>query len=267
MVKVMEDFLTLEIPVFKPKYKKWKRYGYKNTVEKNNLKTVLEASTKGYCMYCYSRIRVDQKLFANLEHAIEKANSDKLIECIPNIGLSCTICNQTFKRIEERKRKLPVEIIGWYEKSSKCSVENRKQCTVACKALRELQKSYSCLSGAEIILQPMGIKGEESNTELALQYNVMKMIFEPAGGKDTYSGEELRFIDAHIKRFRLNDAQYRTRELYDFVKNVIDSNGKMPMYEYNNLIVQLFREKLSGKEREEILKICESIFLIMFSKI
>lgn len=262
----MEDFLTLEIPAFKPKYKKWKKYGYKNTVEKSNLKTVLEASTEGYCMYCFSRIRVDRKLSANLEHAIEKANSDKLIECIPNIGLSCFSCNQIFKRVGERKRKLSVEIIDRYEKSSKCSVENRKQCTVACKALRELQKSYSGLLGAEIILQPMGIKGEDSNATLALQYNVLKMMFEPAKGKHTYSDQEIGFIDAHINRFRLNDAQFRTHELYYFVQNVIDSNGKMPTYEYNNLIVKLFWEKLSGKGQEEILKICESIFLIMFSK-
>lgn len=262
----MEDFLTLQMPAFKPKYKKWKRYGCTNAVEKSNLRTVLEASTEGYCMYCFSRIRVDQKLYANLEHAIEKENSDKLIECIPNIGLSCTLCNQTFKRIGEQKRKLPIEIIDHYEKSCKCSVENRKQCTVACKALRELQKSYSHLSEAEIILQPMGIKGEDSYEELALQYNVLKMIFEPAKDRHTYSDRELRFIEAHINRFRLNDSQYRTRQLYDFVQNVIDSNGKMPTYEYNNLIVKLFCEKLSDKSQEEIVKICESIFRIMFLK-
>lgn len=262
----MEDFLTLEMPFFKPRYKKWKRYGCTNAVEKSNLKTVLELSTEGYCMYCFSRIRVDEKLYANLEHAIEKSNSDKLIECIPNIGLSCTLCNQTFKRIGERKRKLPVAMIDLYEKRSECSVENRKQCTVVCKALRNLQKGYSRLSGAEIILQPMGILGEDSHEELALQYNVLKMIFEPAKEGHTYTDKELRFIDAHINRFRLNDSQYRTRQLYDFVQNVIDSNGKMPTYEYNNLIVKLFREKLSGRREEEILKICKSVFLIMFPK-
>lgn len=256
----------LELPTFKPKYKKWKRYGYANSVEKNNLKTVLEASTEGYCMYCFSRVRVDQKLYANLEHAIEKRNSEKLIECIPNIGLSCAVCNQTFKRIGEQKRKLPVETIEQYEKNSKCSVENRKQCTVACKALRDLQKSYNRLSGAEIILQPMGVKGEDTHEELTLQYNVLKMMFEPAKDKHTYSDREVRFIDAYIDRFRLNDFQYRTHQLFDFVQNVIDSNGKIPIYEYNNIIVKLFCEKLSGKSKEEIVKICESIFLIMFPK-
>lgn len=142
---------------------------------KKNLKDVLEENTGGYCMYCYSRIRVDGKLFANLEHAIEKSNSEKLIECIPDIGLSCSVCNQTFKRIGEQKRKIQKINIDQYEKASKCSVNLRKQCTASCKALRELQKRYSDLSGAEIILQPMGVKGSDSDKELLLQYNVMKM--------------------------------------------------------------------------------------------
>ena len=66
----MDNILTLEIPRFHPKYKRREKYGYKNTKEKDNLKAVLEKCSRGYCMYCYSRIRVDGKLYANLEHAI-----------------------------------------------------------------------------------------------------------------------------------------------------------------------------------------------------
>ena len=35
------------------------------------------------------------------------------------------------------------------------------------------------------------------------------MEFEPAGNTDTYSDREMQFIEAHIKRFCLNDPQYR----------------------------------------------------------
>lgn len=217
-------------------------------------------------MYCYTRIRVDEKLYANLEHAIEKNNSDKLIECIPNIGLSCPVCNQTFKRIGEKKRKLPKKDIAQYEESSKCSAKCRKQCTVSCKALRKLQKKYSSLTDAEILLQPMGIQGMDSNEVLILQYNVMNMQFEPAQKSHTYFDRELRFIEAHIKRFRLNDPQFRSRQLFEFVKNVIDNNGNIPKYEYNNLTVKLFRENLKDKSSEEILKICKNIFIITFAK-
>lgn len=262
----MENFLLFEMPVFQPNYKKWKKYGYTNLIEKNNLKDTLEKSTGGYCMYCYTRVRVDGKLYANLEHAIEKNNSDKLIECIPNIGLSCPVCNQTFKRIGEKKRKIQKADIVQYEGASKCSVKCRKQCVVPCKALRRLQKKYSKLTDAEILLQPMGIQGEDSNERLSLQYNVINMEFEPAKDLHIYSDRELQFIEAHINRFRLNDPKFRSQQLYDFIKNVIDNNGNLLKYEYNNLTVKLFCEKLTDKSSQEILKICKNIFIIMFTK-
>lgn len=262
----MEDFLLLEVPIFKPKYKKSKKYGYSNAIEKNNLKNVLEESTGGYCMYCFSRVRIDRKLSANLEHAIEKSNSKKLIECIPDIGLACQTCNQTFKRIDEKKRKLSEKALSKFEEMSRCSIENRKQCTVPCKALRELQKNYSCLSKAEIILQPMGVKGIDSGKDLRLQYNVLNMEFEPAKEKCTYSDKEIQFINAHINRFRLNNQKYRSRQLYDFIRNIIDNDGNIPTYEYNNLVVELFKKKISSKSKEEVLKICKSIFKVAFTK-
>ena len=43
----MEDFLLFEMPAFRPYYKKWKKYGYTNIKEKNNLKDTLEESTGG----------------------------------------------------------------------------------------------------------------------------------------------------------------------------------------------------------------------------
>lgn len=260
----MEDNLILQMPLFHPRYKKWKKYGYTKKDEKENLKEVLEESSGGYCMYCYTRIRVDGKLYANLEHAIEKSNSAKLRECIPNIGIACPRCNQSLKKAGERKRKLPSEIIENYEKESRCSTEKRKQCTVACKALRRLQKACCNNCEGKIILQPMGVKGEDTGQPLALQYDILHMEFQPAKDRYTYSDAEKEFIEAHIRRFRLNDPVYKTRGIYEFIKNVINGNGVMPEYEYNNWIVDKFREQLAGKSREEILKICESIFKIIF---
>lgn len=217
-------------------------------------------------MYCFSRIRVDGKLFAHLEHAIEKNNSKKLTECVPNIGLSCAVCNQTFKRIGEKKRKLTNEVMACYEAESKCIIGNQNRCVRPCRALRLLQERYSGLPDAEILLQPMGVSGTDSGEDMMLQYNVLTMEFEPAKAKHTYSDGELKFLETHINRFRLNDPKYRTYQLFDFIKNVVDHNGKMPTYEYNNLIVKMFRDKLSSKSQEEIRKICESIFLIIFPK-
>ena len=79
------------------------------------------------------------------------------------------------------------------------------------------------------LLQPMDIIVSDSNKELLLQYkqyNVMKMDY----------------------------------------RNIIDNNGKIPVYEYNNLVAQLFCEKISGKSQNQILKICKSIFILSFPK-
>lgn len=263
----MDNYLCLNIPMFQVRYKRWKKYGYEKKEEKENLKKVLNEASSGYCMYCYSRLKIDNKWYGNLEHAIEKNNSDKLIECIPNIGMSCPTCNQSFKRIGERKRKMPESIRKEFEGNSKCSLEKRKQCTIPCKALRNLQVSYNEMLDAEIVLQPMGVIGKYSKEPLALQYDILKMEFFPNTVLHNYSKEELLFINKHIKRFHLNDPKYRTKALIDFIKNVIDGGGVLPNYEYNNFIVQLFADKMKEKTQDERVSICCKIYPIMFLNI
>ena len=253
----MQDILCLKIPCFQPRYKRWKRYGYVNGIEKANLYELLESTTGGYCMYCFSRVKIDGKSHGHLEHAIEKNNSSKLIECIPNIGLACSKCNLKFKRQGEVKRKVAEHDIRAFEAESKCEQDKRKQCTVACSALRKLQKTYSKLQEAEILLQPMNIKAHTGKF-IQLQYDVLKMQFEPQ--EDVLTVQEREFVRAHINRFHLNDPQYRTKQLLDFVRITIDSRGKIPSYEYNNLIVQLFAEQLVQKTEEERVKICSTIY-------
>lgn len=257
----MRDILLLKIPCFQPKYKRWKRYGYTDVAEKENLYEALAASSRGYCMYCFSRINIDGKFQGHLEHAIEKSNSDKLVECIPNIGLACPKCNLKFKRKGEKRRKLEQKEVSIFEFESQCEKGKRKQCTVACSALRELQKKYSGLPGAEILLQPMNVKAENGKF-MQLQYDVLKMQFEPQE-EGAFTAQEQEFIKTHINCFHLNDPQYRTKQLLDFVRITIDSYGKIPNYEYNNLVVQLFAEQLLLKTEEERIKICSTIYPIL----
>ncbi len=263
----MKKYLQMKMPQFHPIYSKNMIYGSKKAKERENLKTVLEESTEGYCMYCYTRIRVDGKLTADLEHAIEKKNSDLLIECIPNIGLSCAKCNQTYKKAGERRRRFSKEAIAAFEKASKCTLTERLQCDLPCDALNNLKNIYIHMPDGKIILQPMGVTGEESGNPLGLQYDVMDMEFQPAVSYYQYSKNEIEFIKSHINRFRLNDPKYKTRQLYYFVKNVVDNGGKIPEYEYNNWIVEGFRKQMEGKTQEEILKICKTIFSVMFLKV
>ena len=93
------------------------------------------------------------------------------------------------------------------------------------------------------------------------------MEFQPANHTYKYSEKEKKFIETHIRRFRLNDPEYRTRQLYEFIKAVIDNEGRLPQYEYNNLVVEEFYRQISDKTEEEILKICECIYCSIFLKI
>lgn len=260
----MEDYLLLEIPAFQPAYEAGVRYGYGNLREKEKLKTILYQSSDGYCMYCYSRILIDGKNFGQLEHAIEKKNAKRLIECVPNIGLACSKCNTTFKKTGENKRKIEKRYINRFNRKSECTCKKKMYCVKPCEALRGLQQIYSKLEGAEIILQPIGVKGSETGEDMELQYDIKKSEFQPAVNKHTYSKDEIQFIENHILRFRLNDSKYKTRQLLNFIKCVIDMGGKIPEYEYNNMIVKLFVNKLSDKSEEDILKICEKIYISSF---
>lgn len=183
----MEDFLYLSIPAFHVRYKRWKKYGYARAEEKENTKEALLEASEGYRMYCYSRVQIDQKVNGNLEHAIEKNNSLKLIECIPDIGIACPSCNLSLKRVGEQKRKISDSTKRQFEEKSRCTIEKRKQCTVPCKALRNLQIAYSNMPDAEIILQPMSVTGRQSGEILQLQYDVMKMEFQPDTVHHTYA--------------------------------------------------------------------------------
>ena len=116
-------------------------------------------------------------------------------------------------------------------------------------------------------MQPMGVKGRTSNEQLEIRYNVLHMKFEPNSYRHTYSREEIIFINHHIQRFRLNDPKFRTRQLVDFLKNVIDNGGILQKQEYSNLIVQLFAEKLKEKTAKEKVEICSRIYAILFLKL
>ena len=167
-------------------------------------------------------------------------------------------------RRSERRWKIRAEAKDAFHRSSRCSQAVRKQCTVPCKALRELQRAYGTGEEAKILLQPFGVRGQDSGEELQIQYDVLKSEFQPAMQQHSYSQEEILFIQEHIGRFHLNDPQYRSGKLMEFIRNVIDGEGRMPAYEYNNLVVELFAEKLKPLERAEILKICEKIYIAGF---
>lgn len=249
--------LKIEIPFFKVSFNKEVHYSATTGKGKEALKELLHGEAQGYCMYCYTRIMIDGKYTGHLEHAIEKNMSkDYLTECLPNIGVACSICNGKYKRYQEKKRMVSKDEIKKFESRISCE----DGCREPCEAYLDLKKAYLRNESSHIILQPLGVIGEESGEQMALQYDVLETEFEPSN-KYAYTIKEKDFIMDHIDRFHLNDKRSKTRQLISFLEDTIEMEGKYSKREYNNMVVKLFVEQiLNGKNQKEILKICSAIY-------
>lgn len=248
------NILLLDIPNFEPKYKSDTLYGYTGKGGEN-LKKLLTETSKGYCMYCYSRILVDRKNFGSLEHSIEKINCNKLVNCSVNISIACSKCNLSFKKQGEKHRKLSEEEIKEFERLAECSAD----CINKCSKYDDLRKSYAKKLGGEIILQPFGVKGKDGKKDLSIQYDVLNQKFIPSTIYQ-YDKEERQFIERHINRFNLNDSKYRTKEFVAFIEDVIEYKFIPKKNRYCNLVVELFIEKLEKMPFEKALKLCEIVY-------
>lgn len=250
-------FAQIEMPVFSPLYDPDTEYGYKKSQHKKNLQALLNKTSEGFCMYCYVRVAIDGKLWGHLEHSIEKKNSRYLTECVPNIAWACPVCNDVFKKQGERQRRIPPNDIEVFEHGLDCKSNH---CKKECVKYKNLKKKYLKQKNAQMILQPQGVKGTDTGRDLRIQYNIQKAWFEPSTFQGEYSVAEKRFIECHINRFHLNDEKYRTNALMTFFEDVIGSDGYIIHTPENNLVVRIFKEKLKGLEKQDVLKICQKIY-------
>ncbi len=257
-------FEQIEMPGFSPAYDPKTKYGYTNPHYKRNLKELLNKTSEGFCMYCYVTVAADGKLWGHLEHSIEKTNSKYLTECIPNIGWTCSVCNDIFKKYKEKERKLSQKDITIFERKIKCS-SNR--CTKACAKYKNLKNKYLRQENAQIILQPNGVKGFDTGFELKIQYNVQNGWFEPSAFQGEYSEQERQFIEKHINRFHLNDEAYRTNALITFFEDVIEGEGHIVRTPENNMVVRVFKKRLEGLERQDVLRICKKLYTYYMVKL
>lgn len=181
------DFFLLDIPDFSPSYEEKIEYGYKNKAGKNLLE-LLRNISKNHCMYCYALLKSDRVDTGNLEHSIEKKlDEEHLEECVQNIALTCSHCNQSLKRTgeEERCKKILPQIELFREKVN-CS---GKMCKQECGPYKELKQEYGKVS--RIILQPHGVHGINSQLKYCLQYDVKNAEFIPS---TRYQYDEYRLL-------------------------------------------------------------------------
>jgi hypothetical protein len=258
----MSSVTIIDIPLFIPQYESDKSYGYKGT-NRERLLELLYKTTKGYCMYCYSRIEVDSKRFGHLEHAIEEIFCEKkLSECVPNIGLACPKCNQSFKNSGLVKGDKNNIVKGVFthkqiENFENIVCSNSNKCTRECSAYKIIKRAY--MKKRKIILQPSGV--EVKGHTYKIQYNLLTLAFEPSNTVD-YTDDEKEFIREHILRFNLNDSVYRTREILVFCEDIISGDRYLRKGKYNNYIVDLFIDKLENLNEEAKIKLCSTIYTL-----
>lgn len=244
----------LDIPNFIPKYKEHESYGYKGKGGEN-LKNILIKASKGYCMYCYAKILIDRKNFGQLEHSIEKFNCNKLVNCPANISITCSKCNGSFKKKSEKIRKLTRVEIDNFEAFSECNIT----CIDACNGYSDLRNIYTKKKEGEMILQPFGIKNNDTQNVYLIQYDILNQKFVPSNTYN-YQDKEKEFIIKHINRFNLNDPKYRTKEFLYFIEDAIEYNAIPKKNRYCNLVVDLFIERMQTLPKEKAIKICNLIY-------
>lgn len=252
---MIQSPLLLDIPSFAPEYQQETEYGYKNK-PRENLEKLLRKTSKNHCMYCYSLLQNDRADIGNLEHSIEKSiDEEHLTDCVPNISIACPHCNQSLKRTGEKKR---VEAIMPAVKDFISNLECRgRNCKSECDNYKKLKSKYCRES--QMILQPMGVRGEESGQDYRLQYDVDKAEFIPSK-KYNYDEKDIKYINHHINQFKLNDKSFKTKALVQFVEDVVEAEGRYRKdRKYSNYIVDLFKECIQDLSRQEVLELCEQI--------
>jgi len=171
----------LNIPNFIPNYDKNKKYGGKTESHKINLRKLLLKTSNNHCMYCFSKIKIDRNVFSQLEHGIEKTldkvESKILLDCTPNISITCPTCNMSYKKTGRKAHGLKAKRIKSFENSTNClKCENKR-----CSSYESLLNDFLKISSNKIILQPFGLKLEDKELEqykLKKQLTICKIIYK-----------------------------------------------------------------------------------------
>ena len=252
-----KNIYVLDMPDFAPAYLKDIEYGYSGK-RGDELKELLLETSGYHCMYCFANLKGDRTDLGEVEHSVEKTLSDYLVECVPNMAVTCKNCNQSLKRVGEKQRKDKMKpYMNQFEEKLSCK---SSKCKSFCSAYAGLRKQYCRVN--KLNLQPFGMTGFSSGLAYRIQYDIMSAEFIPSSKYD-YDEEDIGILEHHISQFKLNDVEYKTEALIEFIEDTIEADGKCNRHEnrYSNYIVDLFVENIKDYSQEIILEICEKIYI------
>ncbi|WP_024292373.1 hypothetical protein [Lacrimispora indolis] len=253
------------------------RYPKKNKLYYNSnnigeIKKILWISSKGFCMYCGRKIDIDNQIYSDIEHSVEKKGQYEqngkesiLTHCKFNMSLSCSKCNQKYKT-----RML--ESIELDEKDYDIKTCLSKQCSRPCKKYIRLKTMHCHYNN--IILQPGGVKYE--NIQCQIVYNLVKHTYEPMyWGKNKQCDD---YIWNHISRFHLNREMKSESiiKVCEFIINLYENFNQefsinqfkviMDEYIYENYLAILFVDYIVRNFRHalQIYEFCKFIIILSF---
>lgn len=255
-----DDFFLIDIPAYLPVFEERIQYGYSDEKARRELLLFLCDVSDGYCMYCYNSVKINGNIYADLEHGIEKSiDKDIFEDCIPNISISCSKCNQKYKRMGEKKR-----ISFMKDQNLKLEGCKKGSCKQPCDKMVEIRKKY--IYNGKILIPPFGNSIYEQQ-KLELQYDLLNAKYIPSR-KWEYTPDEQNIIENHINKFKLNSSVRRNREVALYCKNVIDQRSLLIGVRYNNYVVELLRKKLSGlNDLEKAIEVCKIVYFLNFIKL
>lgn len=244
--------LELRMPMISVDYEVGVKYTYSRGKGHENLKRELLKACDGYCMYCYAKVQVDGKDCFHLEHAIEKdlSNTNKLHNCVPNIGLACPKCNDSFKKSGQPTREdVGDKVLADFEAET---CDDPAHCHTPCQAYIDIRKKY--IAHRQMVLQPPLADGTEQ--EFGLTYNVLKGCFQPSSSNEAAKD----IVWSHICKFNLNDETFKTRALHKYCKDVVETRFVQRCKgRYENRVVDVFIDYMAGCCDADVIKLCEII--------
>lgn len=224
---------------------------YYNEGNKAEIRDRLYNISKGYCMYCGNKIKINNREYGQVEHSVERSQGGQKIKylthCKFNMSIVCSNCNNSLKK----KNILPITVDSDYECYEKCE-----------KICKEYSKNYKeHINKNRIILMPYGIKCKDIDEFYEIDYNLLRLLFTPAK-KDIYNSNDIDIIRNHIERFGLNSSKTMPIQILEVCEDVL-RNGCIPLKgRYDNVIADIFIDYLNGIIKENVIKLCEIILIV-----
>lgn len=217
--------------------------------KKAEIKELLTRIAKDYCMYCGNLIVINNKNSGQIEHSVEKNNFKKgyLTNCKYNLSIACSVCNTSFKKVNIKQ----------------ISVDKNYTCPKICNNIcAEYQKNINdYIKVNKIILMPLGIKNTNGDY-YEIVYDALTMTFK-YNSVVNYSQSDIDFIKNHIERFKLNDNEFKPKDILKVCEYIIESNILPKEKSFYNIIADLFINYLANKNisGKNLINLCNIIII------